>query len=165
MADIKTHQCHDFSNRSLHVALLTALDSDHVYRLANRGQHDVGRVGHGYLADSIDPMQHDAVNLGRRRDCFQDAGTGPCSKLVKLAFRVCYLLNLLGRYDDIVQLRYLSAGAPIVVKERKRGGEVYRSAGGGFNQLNVAPVSTAEALLQRMLYCHAIHDASELRVD
>lgn len=131
--------------------------------LAGKGrEHDVRRVSLHYLANLIQPVQKNGVNLGRRYlHVLDEDSNSHCGVMKPLLGHVNRLLRVTSD-EDFVGISAARVRRAVAVHLREWRREVYGSAGGRLDQLDVLPVAAANDLVNRQLQLGDVDVSAEL---
>lgn len=157
-----TDQCHQLSNCSLDRKSFIALDP---YRgtLGTKGrEHDVRPVGFKYLADFIGAIKKNAINLSCRDGHILDEEAGYSDCLVDSFLGGSDSLGSITRNKDIARITTARFGGAVTMRLGEERREVNSRAGGGFNELDVLPMTPADDLMKRLINLDRVCQSTEL---
>ena len=142
-------QAHDLTDSPLDVQNIRCLYAEHAACVSKRRKKHIGAVRLDDLANLVQTLQQDVVDLAGSDVHILDKRLGCHDQVVKSLLCLQDVIHCVSRDDDLVSSTQRNRARRRVAKHRwEHGREVDRSAGGGLDHLDVAAVTARNETVQ-----------------
>lgn len=157
-----TYQSHDLPHGALDVQHFGALNTNQTPLGTELRKEDVGAVHLHHLADLVQTVEQDVVDLVRVDNDILDVDLHAHHKFLKLLLRTCNLLLRITGDVDLVLAATMSTRRRVAENARERRREVNGRASGSLDQLDVLASTAADQGVHGQLQLHSVHVTFEL---
>jgi hypothetical protein len=158
-----TYKGHDLADGALDMETFVALDANKSLAGSNRREQHIAAIGLKNLANLVQAVEEDAVNLGGGDGDVLHVDPGAGDGVVNLLLGHGDGLFALAGDEDVGGIAALGVGGAVAVHLREGRGEVDGGAGGGLDELDVLALASAHELVERQVELEGIRDAAELK--